>query len=50
MVTSATVAGLSSPGHPGSLQDGADPVSEIPAATEKGKLIYAKSLQALSTV
>lgn len=41
MVTSDTVAGLSSPTHPGSLQDGADPGSETPAAREKGKLIHA---------
>lgn len=40
MVTSDTVAGLSSSTHPGSLQDGADPMPETPAATEEGKLIH----------
>lgn len=41
MVTSDTVAGLSSSTNPGSLQDGTDPMSETPAAREKKKLIHA---------
>lgn len=41
MVITDTVAGLSIPTHPGSLQNGADPMSETPAATVQEKLIHA---------